>query len=1677
MELIQRAAKGDLDGVKTLIQQGVCVNAKNYCNQTALYLACEKGHADVVQYLLNSGASISLGENPLIAAVWNCNYKCVKLLLEHHASVNGMTTEGESPMSIAVQMYDYSIILLLLEYGAIPSTSLSDVALKQLLKYAEAEHAKAVQTLIDQNRINLTSESVFLATFSFAFKRGSAELAERLLFNDNYSKIEQLYTTAVYYSAKNNWPTILSKLLQKRMNINELTNGQTALHAACELGHETIVTLLLDNDADPNVKNACIGLATAPDDFQFPLQVAIPQGNVAICNMLLQKGAKLDQLGQPLLHIAYHAANETNEAPEKEQMLLTMRLLLQHGVNVDAVFDEGDTILYRACENEQLEIVRILLEAGADVKCTNSNNRTCLHALINAYSSAKDSKKPAAGVSTVDIVSVIKSLLEAGADVNTWSLQQEAALYQAIIAGHEDIVKLLLDAGAETNGSSSCHPLHVACERGNTEIVALLLQHGVNVNAVSDDGDAALYCACKNQQLEIVKILLEAGADVNHTSNRHYPLIAACDTGNLELVSLLITAGVDVKCTNSNNRTCLHALINSYSCKKDSQKPAAGVSTDDTVSAIKSLLEAGADVNTWSLQEETALYQAIIAGHEDIVKLLLDAGAETNGSSSCHPLHVACERGNTEIVTLLLQHGVNVNAVSDKGDTALHSACESGQFKMVQILLEAGAYVNHMSYGETALSIICKKRQACANVVELLFKCGADLDIHSPLYSACKNNNTDIVKLLLAHGAHVNLHTKATRLIKKLSGMLDDQPSPLCTACRNGNVAIVDCLLKSGADVAFVDNDGDSTLHCAIERLGERQGQQVNSEEYDPIVTLLLQHDAPVNVFSSIGETPLYVACTKGLAGVVKQLLDCKADVNLTKSGANKYPLLISCERKFTDIAVMLLDQGAETNVNKYGDTPLKLALASGDAELIKQLLGYGADVNHMQIYCNDALHDAVFQWHQCTDVGKKASLNKIQMLLENGARPNALNHKCEAPLNLACKYLTCRQTKYVCNVNLDIVQVLLEHGADPNARPLSSMPLGLHGDDHDVGLPPLLVASRCCNTELIVLLINYGATVDYRTKLGKTALHYAIGSICYSFGHCLESSKNSKSTVEVLLSAGADPNAVDNTGASPLYLACESGKTDLVELLLSRGVSPNVIAADRTKLPMHAACKGRHYDLVKLLLECNADVTLRDDHGKTALHIAAADGCYELVELLLKHGSDVDISDDSGNTALHYGVKNYYSVKSVVDVLLKNKANVNTSNDSGKTPLYTAVSKGLVPVVSKMLHANSGNPNTFSPDKSALAAACEMGNVEIVDMLLKNGAEPNPTSDSCDPNYKCRLPLCSAFKNYDYYEQRYDIITLLIKAGASVNGAVCEGKTALYTATKRMTSALTARPLSRFFRQKRNLLSTIRLMLEHGADVNVLMQDGQSLLHLVISSIATRRYKTHLIELLQLYVKEGGAILSDSQNISRQSPNVLKNLARFEEKHEFIVDLFRAGAGFQLIALCCKALARRRRKVSSIRLCQAVVLAGYRPSDEVLQHLRSAAENEDVDDGLLGHLMIWLNENRQRVPSLFCQCRIVVRRQLSLAVRHRSILPAIDKLPLPNGINRYLQFEGVFTEVDLSIKKELCADETLTENGLQLISPDSSDFEDDSEDYLYDYDDGSDNSSDSNGSDSDEWS
>ena len=312
---------------------------------------------------------------------------------------------------------------------------------------------------------------------------------------------------------------------------------------------------------------------------------------------------------------------------------------------------------------------------------------------------------------------------------------------------------------------------------------------------------------------------------------------------------------------------------------------------------------------------------------------------------------------------------------------------------------------------------------------------------------------------------------------------------------------------------------------------------------------------------------------------------------------------------------------------------------------------------------------------------------------------------------------------------------------------------------------------------------------------------------------------------------------------------------------------------------------------------------------------------------------------------------------------------------------------------------------------------------LSMIRLLLEQGVDVNAISDSGDTAL------------YRAVEAGNDaIISALLSAGASVNMVNREGRNILCFAAELLTSS----SFRDSHQETTNKMSTIHLLLRNGANFKMLMPDGYSPLYLVVRNAPRcvgyggRDRMTCIVELLQLMVKYG-AMLKDSvcldASIRRQSINsgTMMTLTTYDFKHKFIVDLLRAGAGFQVIATFCDALATSTREAKSIRLCQAVVLAGYSPSDEELQNLQFKADDKTEKGRLLSQLLNWLNKDRQQSPSLVRQCRIAIRRQLlSEAVHHQTIIPAIDQLPLPKDMKLYLQFDGTMTEVDLSVNEDL---------------------------------------------------
>jgi ankyrin repeat protein len=245
---------------------------------------------------------------------------------------------------------------------------------------------------------------------------------------------------------------------------------------------------------------------------------------------------------------------------------------------------------------------------------------------------------------------------------------------------------------------------------------------------------------------------------------------------------------------------------------------------------------------------------------------------------------------------------------------------------------------------------------------------------------------------------------------------------------------------------------------------------------------------------------------------------------------------------------------------------------------------------------------------------------------------------------------------------------------------------------------------------------------------------------------------------VERLLIRGIDVNAVEQqAGATPLDIALVTGHADAaeillahgakmsqsslfaalsskdpraVQLLLSRGADVNAVRNGETPL-LRAATFTRSVETVRLLLAAGARVNARDRNGQTALHRAAAAGRSDLAKLLLDAGADVNAKDNSGATPLHLVGGLAVSLggtgsRDVASLLVTYRANVNARSVDGRTPLLRAVAKGDREWAGLLIAAgadvNARGPDGWMP----LHYAAAKGHAALVEDLLAAGAAVN---------------------------------------------------------------------------------------------------------------------------------------------------------------------------------------------------------------------------------------------------------------------------------------------------------------------------------------------------------------
>jgi cytohesin len=392
---------------------------------------------------------------------------------------------------------------------------------------------------------------------------------------------------------------------------------------------------------------------------------------------------------------------------------------------------------------------------------------------------------------------------------------------------------------------------------------------------------------------------------------------------------------------------------------------------------------------------------------------------------------------------------------------------------------------------------------------------------------------------------------------------------------------------------------------------------------------ILLTTIAAVLLVGTVFADPIHDVAWKGdLAGVQAEL-DKGVDVDEgNDSWPGMTPLHYAADEGHTEVVELLIANGADVNAkNENGWTPLHLAAYWGGKEIVELLIAAGADVNakDMSNWIGTPL-DIATHPENPIDTAEIAEL-----LRKHGGKTSEELKDLEAvkeSIHAAARV-----------GHIEAVKQHLTAGTDVNAKG------GVRGET------PLHSAAGKGHKEVAELLIANGADVNAKDRGGFMPLDEAIinenteivdllrkhdGKSGAEDSIQVAASVGNIEAVKQHLAAGADVNAKDDWGMTPLHRTAEMGRKEIAELLIAKGADVN--AQSDMGTPLHLAAGFGHKEIVELLIANGADVNAKGgDVGLTPLHFATFNGHKEIAELLIANGADVNANDIGGGTPLDY--------------------------------------------------------------------------------------------------------------------------------------------------------------------------------------------------------------------------------------------------------------------------------------------------------------------------------------------------------------------------------------------------------------------------------------------------------
>ncbi|KAL6702197.1 ankyrin repeat-containing domain protein [Trichoderma pleuroticola] len=583
-------------------------------------------------------------------------------------------------------------------------------------------------------------------------------------------------------------------------------------------------------------------------------------------------------------------------------------------------------------------------------------------------------------------------------------------------------------------------------------------------------------------------------------------------------------------------------------------------------------LQPQVDIDSRCADGQTALHWAVGYGRLEFLKILIQKSAnpnlrDINGDTPLHKALLGSASNKEGIVEILINGQARLDIKNKKGMSPLESAIRYGPTSIAKIMIESQSNVSEEFEGWTSLRLVFYYGLEICNVAE-----DEGLQTNSEgwnqLQMAARDHARFLTKLLLKRGVDLNTPTKDgwTPLVftakngdlSKMRRLLTRYPNPAKVHLQDGSgktplwwatkfqkAAAIELLVDYGAEVNEVYTDGSTPLYEAVKNKDNNT------------VQLLVNRGANVNLRLANGSTLLIEATKLDDRLTACVLLDAGARSDDRDLNNNKSALIHAIEREDKELAWLLVIKGAllkkiiDNNTFIDVQNPLKVALGQSDYHTAWLLCANGACPNTVV----DANRNTLLHW--AVDRG---DLRDVRFLIDHGA---SINVKAEGDLT-PIHYAVLRGRE-------DILDLLASHASEPTLLDVTD----------SRGNTALTLATLKKNWAAIQILIRHGASCNITDMRGLRAIHHAarLGfdeglSMLLRGGadpkatdheyftavhHAINGGNADSGLVKILKEAGSELEAPDRSGRTPLMLAAQLGRDELVACLLSAGVDTEV--------------------------------------------------------------------------------------------------------------------------------------------------------------------------------------------------------------------------------------------------------------------------------------------------------------------------------------------------------------------------------------------------------------------------------------------------------------------------------------------------------------------------------------